>query len=324
MKTTMLAHIPLEAFRVFDAACRHMNFSRAGRELNITQAAVSRRIKGLEDHLGAPLFTRQGKNLTLTPRGEKLFQRVRASLDYLEESLEPFRTGAGPSIALAASGSVSHLWLGKRLRDFFRDHPDVAIRLATSDSPADLASENNDLVILYSAGEHPRWDLTLLVAEELAPVAAPDYIARKGLDAATVDLKAVAALDLIDYERFNANWISFRPWLERVAPETFRRMPPPRPHLTFSNYALAIDAALSGDGVALGSLGLIADQLDKGTLVQLGRSSLSTGYGYYLGLPRFRTAPPAVLQLHEHLLNARATAEIPDRPQQVSVGDTGK
>lgn len=305
MKISLLAHIPLEAFRVFDAACRHMNFSRAGRELNITQAAVSRRIKGLEDHLGTQLFTRSGKNLTLTPRGEKLFQRVRASLDYLEESLEPFRTGAGQSISLAASGSVSHLWLGPRLRDFARDNPDVFLRLVTSDSPADLASENNDLVILYSAGEHPRWDLTPLLAEELAPVAAPSYIARRGLDAATVKPADLAGLDLIDYERFNANWISFRPWLERVAPEAYRRMPFPRPHLTFSTYALAIDAALSGDGVALGSLGLIAAKLAEGSLVQLGTTSLVTGYGYHLGVPKFRTPPPEVLKLHTSLLASR-------------------
>ncbi|MCQ4632769.1 LysR family transcriptional regulator [Shinella sp. CPCC 100929] len=304
----MLAHIPLEAFRVFDAACRHMNFSRAGRELNITQAAVSRRIKGLEDHLGTQLFARAGKNLSLTPRGEKLFQRVRASLDYLEESLEPFRTGAGQSISLAASGSVSHLWLGPRLRDFARDNPGVSIRLVTVDSPADLASENNDLVILYSAGEHPRWNLTPLLAEELAPVAAPGYIARKGLDPATLAPADLAGLDLIDYERFNANWISFRPWLERVAPETFRRRPLPRPHLTFSTYALAIDAARSGDGVALGSLDLIAAELAAGTLVQLGGTSLVTGYGYHLGLPKFRTAPPEVLMLHESLLASRSAA----------------
>ncbi|UDF27907.1 UNVERIFIED_ORG: LysR family transcriptional regulator [Roseateles sp. XES5] len=302
MKATMLAHIPLEAFRVFDAACRHMNFSRAGRELNITQAAVSRRIKGLEDHLGAQLFTRSGKNLALTPRGEKLFQRVRASLDYLEESLEPFRTGTGRSIALAASGSVSHLWLGSRLRDFARGNPDVAIHLATSDSPGDLASENNDLVILYSAGEHPRWTLTPLIAEELAPVASPDYLARKGLEAAALVPADLASLDLIDYERFNANWISFRPWLERVAPETLRRMP--RPHLTFSTYALVVEAAVSGDGVALGSLGLIADKLADGTLVRLGEASLVTGYGYHLGLPKFRSAPPEVLALHESLRTA--------------------
>ncbi|WP_439631868.1 LysR substrate-binding domain-containing protein [Shinella sp.] len=308
MKAGLLAHIPLEAFRVFDAACRHMNFSRAGRELNITQAAVSRRIKGLEDHLGTQLFARAGKNLSLTPRGEKLFQRVRASLDYLEESLEPFRTGAGQSISLAASGSVSHLWLGPRLRDFARDNPGVSIRLVTVDSPADLASENNDLVILYSAGEHPRWNLTPLLVEELAPVAAPAYIARKGLDPATLAPADLAGLDLIDYERFNANWISFRPWLERVAPETFRRRPLPRPHLTFSTYALAIDAARSGDGVALGSLDLIAAELAAGTLVQLGGTSLVTGYGYHLGLPKFRNPPPEVLMLHESLLASRNAA----------------
>ena len=303
MKATTLAHIPLEAFRVFDAACRHMNFSRDGRELNITQAAVSRRIKGLEEHLGTQLFTRSGKNLALTPRGERLFQRVRASLDYLEESLEPFRTGSGRSIALAASGSVSHLWLGPRLRDFARDNPDVAIRLATSDSPGDLASENNDLVILYSAGEHPRWSLTPLIAEELAPVASPDYLARRGLDAAALGPADLASLELIDYERFNANWISFRPWLERVAPDALRRMP--RPHLTFSTYALVVDAAVSGDGVALGSLDLLADKLADGTLVRLGQASLVTGYGYHLGLPKFRSVPPEVLALHESLLAAR-------------------
>lgn len=305
MKDAMLAHIPLEAFRVFDAACRHMNFSRAGRELNITQAAVSRRIKGLEDHLGTQLFARSGKNLALTPRGERLFQRVRASLDYLEESLEPFRTGAGQSISLAASGSVSHLWLGPRLRDFSRDNPDVALRLVTSDSPADLASENNDLVILYSAGEHPRWRLTPLLTETLAPVASPDYIARKGLDAAAIVPADLIALDLIDYERFNANWISFRPWLERIAPQALRKAPP-RPHLTFSTYALAIDAAISGDGVALGSLDLLAAALAEGTLVQLGETRLVTGYGYHLGLPKFRTSPPEALRLHDSLLASRA------------------
>jgi LysR family glycine cleavage system transcriptional activator len=304
MKDALLAHIPLEAFRVLDAACRHMNFSRAGRELNITQAAVSRRIKGLEDHLGTQLFTRSGKNLALTPRGEKLFQRVRASLDYLEESLEPFRIGAAQNISLAASGSVSHLWLGRRLRDFARDNPDVALRLVTSDSPADLASENNDLVILYSAGEHPRWTLTPLLSETLAPVAAPDYIARKGLDATAIAPTDLAALDLIDYERFNANWISFRPWLERVAPQALRKAAP-RPHLTFSTYALAIDAALSGDGVALGSLDLLAAPLAEGTLVQLGDARLVTGYGYHLGLPKFRTSPPEAVRLHESLLASR-------------------
>jgi LysR family glycine cleavage system transcriptional activator len=299
MEHRLLDRIPLEAFRVFDAASRHMNFSRAGRELNITQAAVSRRIKTLEDHLGSPLFSRRGKNLELTPKGERLFQRVRASLDYLEESLEPFRGATGQAISIAASGSVSHLWLGTRLREFGKENPGISIRLLTSDSPSELASENNDLVILYSTGDHPRWHLTPLMAEELAPVASPDYLASRGLDAETLTPQAFAALDLIDYDRFNANWISFQQWFERTgaAPRGSRL----RPRYTFSTYVMAVDAALRGDGVALGSLGLLREHIDDGRLVVLGSKTLATGYGYYLGLPRNRPSRDEVLRLHAAL-----------------------
>lgn len=292
----MLERIPLEAFRVFDAACRHMNFSRAGRELAITQAAVSRRIKTLEDHLGAKLFTRRGKNLDLTAEGERLFRRVRASLDYLEESLEPFRSTGAQSVSIAASGSVSHLWLGRRLRDFGKAHPDISLRLLTSDAPSDLAADSHDLVILYAAGEHPRWNLKLLVPEVLVPVAAPDYIAAKGLDAANLGIQEIAGLDLIDYDRFNANWISFRQWFAQMAGE--RRPVRFAPRYTFSTYVMAIDAALKGDGVALGSLGLLEEYLADGRLAPIGEHRLSTGYGYYLGTPRHRTLSNEAANLH--------------------------
>ncbi|WP_349436134.1 LysR substrate-binding domain-containing protein [Pararhizobium sp. A13] len=300
----MLGHIPLEAFRVFDAACRQMNFSKAGRELNITQAAVSRRIKGLEDHLGAALFTRRGKNLELTPQGARLFQRVRAALDYLEESLDPFRSVNGGTIAIAASGSVSHLWLGGRLRDFGKENPSISLRLLTSDTSSDLAAETNDLVILYSTGEHPRWDLTPMMPERLMPVASPDYLDSRGLDAGTLTVERIASLDLIDYERFNAHWISFRQWFGRVSPPPRLKLPNPR--FSFSTYIMAIDAALRGDGIALGSLGLIEEQLADGRLVTVGSECLSTGYGYYLGLPKFKTVTPEARQLHAFLTGSES------------------
>lgn len=295
----MLDRIPLEAFRVFDAACRFMNFSRAGRELHITQAAVSRRIQGLEGQLGAKLFTRRGRNLALTPEGERLFQRVRAMLEYLEESLEPFRGGGREIISIAASGSVSHLWLGKRLKDFDNESPTVSVRLLTTDSPSELASEANDLVILYSTGEHPRWNLTLLMKEILVPVASPVYLARKGLDAASLTADEIADLDLIDYERFNANWISFRQWFTRIQHPPKTR---PGPRLSFSTYSLAIDAALQGEGITLGSIGLIAEQLASGALIEVGLNRIETGYGYYLGMPRYRSLSPGAAHLHQHLL----------------------
>lgn len=299
----LLDRIPLEAFRVFDSASSHMNFSRAGRDLNITQAAVSRRIKMLEEELGAALFIRRGKNLALTPAGERLALRIRSTLEYLEESLEPFRSARSEVVSLAASGSVSHLWLGDRLRSFARDNPAVSLRLMTTDSPAELASENNDLVILYSTGEHPRWHLTLLFAEELVPVASPTCLGSNADRAASLTPDEIASYRLIDYERFNAHWISFRQWFGRLG--TPPRGPVPPARFSFSTYSLAINAALAGDGVALGSRALIAHHLDAGRLVALGAQSLRTGFGYYLGLPKGRKVGQAVQALHDALLSSQ-------------------
>ena len=305
----MLERIPLEAFRVYDAACRHMNFSSAGRELNITQAAVSRRIKGLEEELRAPLFTRRGKNLALTPAGERLALGVRATLEDLEESLDPFRGDLGQVIAIAASGSVSHLWLGERLRAFGRDNPDITLKLLTSDSPSEIASDNNDIAILYSNGEHPRWALTALFQEELVPVASAACLGALAVRAADLQPEEIATLGLIDYERFNAHWISFRQWFARVAAQPGLKIPPPR--FSYSTYSMAIHAALAGDGVALGSRALIAEHIRSGRLIELGRQSLATGFGYYIGLPKYRTVSPAVHDLHERLIHA----SIKDRVQ---------
>jgi DNA-binding transcriptional LysR family regulator len=299
----MLEKIPLEAFRVFDAAARAMNFSRAGRELNITQAAVSRRIKGLEDHLGATLFTRRGRNLALTPDGERLFQRVRATLEYLEESLEPFRAGTGEIISIAASGSISHLWLGQRLRDFGKESPGISVRLLTTDVHSELASENNDLIIIYSTGEHPRWSLTPLLKEVLVPIASPDYLSVRGLDPQALTAVDIAGLDLIDYERANAHWISFRQWFGHIGDPLKGKLP--RPRLSFSTYIMAVEAALRGEGIALGSLGLIEEYLQSGALVTVGNDRVDSGFGYYLGAPRFRSLSPEAAQLHRFLLEGQ-------------------
>lgn len=296
----MLERIPLEAFRVFDSACRHMNFSRAGRELNITQAAVSRRIKGLEQELGEPLFTRRGRNLALTPSGERLALRVRSTLEYLEESLDPFRGGQAQVITMAASGSVSHLWLGERLASFSRDNPAITLRLLTTDSQSEVASENNDLVILYSTGDHPRWSLTLLFPEVLIPVASPACLGDLVDRAGELGREEIAELGLIDYERFNAHWISFRQWFSRTGDQPRDRVPSPR--FSYSTYAMAMNAALAGDGVALGSKSLIKRHLASGRLVALGNQSLVTGFGYYLGLPKYRAVSPEVRGLHDLLL----------------------
>ncbi|MEM9145039.1 MAG: LysR substrate-binding domain-containing protein [Pseudomonadota bacterium] len=299
---TMLSRIPLEAFRVFEAAARHGNFSAAARELGVTQAAVSRRIRGLEDQLGAALFLRRGRHVRLSEAGRQLHTRTRAALDYLEEALAPFQTEATQRpVALVAAGSVSHLWLGPHVRAFAREHPGVSLRLTTSDAMGDLANDHHDVTILYGSGEHPKWRLSPLVAEELVPVAAPSLLAETGL-APPLTPSEILRLDLIDYARVNAHWIPPAAWFDAEG----QPVPADKPRLSFTSYLSAIEAAVQGDGVTLGSLGLIAGHIAAGRLVALSPSVLSTGFGYHLGLPRNRSVSADALALYRHLLTARS------------------
>jgi DNA-binding transcriptional LysR family regulator len=298
--TPRLDRLSLEALRVFEAAARHVNFTAAAQELRVTQAAVSRRIQALEADLGAALFQRRGRRLSVTPAGDRLRQRVRGALDHLSEALEDFADGgAGGAVSLAAAGSVSHLWLPGPLAAFAAARPDLTVRLTTSDAMGDLAAQSHDVAILYGSGAHPRWRLAPLLPERLAPVAAPAYLAARGLSAGSVAPGEALALDLIDYEPFNAHWITLSDWLGWAgAPGRAR------PRRLVSAYALAVDAALRGEGVALGSLALLAEPLARGALAALGGPVWETGFGYRLGLPVGRPSGPAALALHAALAEA--------------------
>ncbi len=293
----MIDRLPLEGLRVFETAARHMSFTDAARELSVTQAAVSRRIKSLEGLLGFDLFLRKGRGLVLTPKGRRLFDRVQAALDYLGEELDAITDHeAERQVSIAASASISHLWLSPRLRAFAAIAPQVSVRVLTTDSLDRLASTEHDLTILYSKGQHPDWALTRLVAEELVPVAAPAYLQTD----APVDLapRDVAELTLLDYQRVNIRWVTLQGWFERQAPA----LPPPRPAVVYSSYALAVDAALRGDGVVLGSRGMLRPLLDSGQLIEVSRQVLVTGYGYDLGIPRHRPVSEASFMLAKFLI----------------------
>lgn len=295
--------ISLEALRVFEAAARHSNFSAAARELHVTQAAVSRRIQGLEIDLGSGLFIRRGRRLSLTPQGATLQRRVRAGLDFIGEAIDAFDPAMqGETVALSASGSVSHLWLSPALRAFAGAHPGVSVRLLTTDSMAELAAETNDVAILYGSGAHPRWRLSPLLAETLTPVAAPGYLEANGLTPGSVDLARLSRLDLLDYEPFNAHWITLRDWI------AWAGGPRVRPRLAFSTYAMTIEAALRGDGVALGSMALLADPLASGALTTVSPLVWTTGRGYFAGLPGHRTISEAAHAMHAGLLAYAAGA----------------
>ena len=287
----------LGALAVFDAAARHMNFTAAAREMNVTQAAVSKRIKLLEQELGLVLFRRSGRALALTEQGSALARRTHSALDYLEECCARLHGDASaPIVTVAANTAVSHFWLGPKLRTYALAELATTLRLLTTDRTIDIVGEDNDIVILYGQGERPGWNLLPMFAEELVPVAAPRYLESVGISLAQELPLApdyLASLALLDYEQFEAGWTTLDMWFDWVGvtrPTRGRRR-------LFSSYAITIEAALSGDGIALGSLALLSDIIAGGRLVELSDRVFATGQGYYIGVRQDRIIPESALKL---------------------------
>ncbi len=285
MKRRLIDLVSLDALRVFECAARLMSFSAAASELSVTQAAVSRRIKQLEGMLGIALFHRNGRRLSLTIKGERLFLRMQASLEYLGVELDDLTMPAATNtVSIAATAAVSHLWLSARLRRFNDRYPEVSVRLTTTDNLSELARAESKLAIIYSRGYHPNWSLTPLLSEELVPVVAPGFLTSAGCETEPADLPPhdVSLLDLYDYSRSGVHSVTLRDWFAHNAPNVV----PPSPKVITPTYMMAVDTALRGDGVILGSRALIKPHLDSGALVELTRNVMTTGFGYFLGLPR--------------------------------------
>ena len=274
----------LRALAVFETAARFENFTAAARELNVTQAAVSKTIQALEDELGCPLFTRSGRTIRLTRAGRELYERARSALDYLDEGCAHVRAdAAGPSVTIAANTAVSHFWLGPRLRHYADHAPSDSVRLLTSDRDRDLTDEGNDLAVLYGYAQRLGWSQAKLFDEELVPVATRGYLRERGLlERLPLAPEEIAGLTVLDYELHGAGWTNFAAWLDWAdAGETARAS-----QRVFSSYALAVDAMLDGEGLTLGSRPLLARSGSLRDVVEVSDRQLRTDRGYFLA---FRT-----------------------------------
>lgn len=263
-----------------------MNFTSAARELSVSQAAVSRRIKNLERHIGVELFHRDGRKISLTPKGKMLFRRVQVSLDYLGAELEDIAdadTRSQLTVTLYGPPEFSHLWLSPKIADFSRANPNVQLRLYTSHAMFELRSDEDDLVIFYSDRDISEWRLTPLFWEELVPMAAPDYLRGMGLAGGPREhgLQDLIELDLLDYQRSNVHSVTLGDWFAHALGRDARI----NPRVVYPSYAMAVDAALAGYGVILGCRGMLAHYLDQGRLVEAHQEGRATGFGFHIGFP---------------------------------------
>jgi LysR family transcriptional regulator, glycine cleavage system transcriptional activator len=270
---------PPNGLVVFEAAARHLNFTRAARELGVTQAAVSRQIQGLEDHLGVALFRRRPRALLLTPPGQRLQAAVTMGLEHIANTaVEIRRSPRGAEVTVAASVSFSSYWLMARIAKFRVAYPEVEIRLVAAAPVADLIGAGIDLAVRYGRGDWPGVEAIHLMNNEIVPVCAPGYLESRPPLAGPEDLLGETLLHLVEHD---LNWVTWEAWLKSVGVESR----PTRRGLEFDNYLVLIQAALDGQGIALGGGRLADDYISRGALVRPIKATLGSDRGFYLLAP---------------------------------------
>lgn len=303
---------PLDYLVAFEAAATAGGFTAAGERLNLSQAAVSRKIRLLEENLGEALFTRGHRSVQLTPSGRTYLRSVRKALDEIATATAALRRGElRAHVTIAATQSVSTLWLMPRLPQVRRDLPDLEINLVSSDDDAASLAGGFDLVILRGEGRWTGYDAELLLDEEIFPVCSAPYAERIGL----AQLSDLAHATLIEVASHHTEWMNWRSWLA----ETGVGEGAEANQLTFNTYALAVQAACDGMGVALGWRHLVDGHLASGALVRPLSQAVRTGSGYYILTPRARARSEAAEALRRWLLeSAERDAAAPAPARELS------
>lgn len=282
-----LRHRPLALgnLRAFLAVARRLSFSESADELHLTQSAVSRQIKVLEDELGAPLFTRGTRHVDLTPDGQLLLRAVEPWIAKLDASVRQIRGARGRRrVSVTTFASFASLWLLPRMEAFQSDHPDIDMRVSAHDTLADLDDPDVDLALRYcSAAQAPPGALQLF-GETLTPVVSRWLMQQvqegRAPPLATPADLAHHTLAEEDDNRPSTEFLSWRHWLAQQGLATLQ----PRRWLYLNFTYQQVQAALAGQGVALARMALVFEALQRGELVEPFGPALriDSPYAYWL------------------------------------------
>jgi LysR family transcriptional regulator, glycine cleavage system transcriptional activator len=266
----------LSALRAFEAAARHMSFKRAASELGVTPTAISHQIKLLEETLCVRLFDRQPRKLALTVTGQALFPGVKDGLDSFERAVRSTRAERERhSVTLSATTAFIAKRLTPKVAVFRNANPGLDLRLHASDAPIDFRQGGADLAVRYGRGPYAGLHAEFLVQDRFAPVCSPHLGIRMPEDLVR------ATLIHFEWRRVEQDTPVWRRWLERAG---ISGIDLAARGLTFTDEGHAIQAAIAGQGVALLSLVLVAEELASGALVQPFDLVLD-GYAYHLVSP---------------------------------------
>jgi LysR family transcriptional regulator, glycine cleavage system transcriptional activator len=293
---------PLKALPDFEAAARHLSFTKAAGELHVTHGAVSRQVKGLEDYLGVRLFRRMNRALLLTDEGQAYLPAIREMLDRLGEATERVkqRDRAG-GLTVSTTASFAAKWLVTRLSRFRDAHPEIDVRLQANDNLADFARDGVDIAIRYGQGRYPGLEVERLMSEDYAPVCSPKLLKGPHGLRRPADLRNHALL------HEDGSEIDWRMWLMAagVSGVDLSR------GVKYSHSSLVIQAAIAGEGVALGRSALITEDLAAKRLVRPFDIQLKAALAYYVVLPPGSLARPKVAAFRDWLLAEAARERDP-------------
>jgi len=282
---------PLNSLVAFEAAVRHLSFTRAAIELNLSQSAVSRQVVHLEQFLGRKLFVRQQRQLTLTRAGETYALQVRSILDdCVHATAEVMKSTGENELTVACTAGVAQFWMAPRLSLFRREYPNIKLRLIVRDGVTSLSSFEFDIGLYYLKNAAlPGFETTYLIPERVFPVCAPGYLAacreryRLG-ENQRLRPEQVIQETLLTLEDAQSLWISWHDWFryQEISSASLTNT------VVFNHYPTLVEMAILEQGIVLGWRHVIDSQIQRGNLVWASEHWASHGGGYYLITPEER------------------------------------
>jgi LysR family transcriptional regulator, glycine cleavage system transcriptional activator len=291
----MTARLPsLNGLRAFEAAARHLSFTVAASELNVTQTAISHQIRRLEEELGLRLFIRQNRALALTPEARDYLPGVRAAFNDLRLATDRLlRKDDGHVLTVSTLASLAAKWLLPRLSIFQESHPGIDVRITTSTGLVDFRAGDVDAAIRYGRGSWAGVRSDWLMADEMFPVCSPALL--KG------DKPLRCPEDLVHHTLLHSSGgydDDWRLWLTAAGlPANISK----QPGLSFDLILLTVQAAIDGSGVAMGRTSYVEADIAKGRLVVPFKIALPVDAGFYLVSPEARADPPKLAAFRQWL-----------------------
>lgn len=285
----------LNGLAAFEAAGRHMSFTEAAAELNVTPGAVSKQIKQLENDVGARLFIRLHRALDLTAEGAALHATLRDAFSRISETLEGLDAARRvKTVSIGSTSAFAQFWLMPRLGSFWKEHQDIVVDHAISDRGHDRLPGRVDLRVRYGTGPFPDEDASKLFDDRIIALASPAYMAERQV----ITLDELASQALLSVEGVDWTWTTwadfFRANHHKPGRLNIRR---------FNSYVIAVQAARDEQGIVLGWERLLTPLMADAALVQVGGAAMQAPDSFYLCCPSHQHLSAEAQILREWLLH---------------------